>query len=84
MLLQDSSCKAQSTLHSLWSPSKPRSPLSENSSCVIQEGNGLENTDAAKPKKGREFIEWLMTLVHSITSANFGFLFFFLLALSDL
>ncbi|XP_059910826.1 lysine methyltransferase 5Ab isoform X1 [Gadus macrocephalus] len=52
---RDNSCKAQSTLHSLWSPSKPRSPLSENSSCVFQEGNGLEkpHSDAAKPKKDR-------------------------------
>ncbi|KAK0150957.1 N-lysine methyltransferase KMT5A [Merluccius polli] len=52
---RDSSCKAQSTLHSLWSPSKPRSPLSENSSCVIQEGNGSEKppTDTSKPKKDR-------------------------------
>ncbi|CAL8342854.1 unnamed protein product [Lota lota] len=52
---RDSSCKAQPTLHSLWSPSKPRSPLSENSSCVFQEGNSSEkpHTDTSKPKKDR-------------------------------
>ncbi|KAM4617088.1 lysine methyltransferase 5Ab [Polymixia lowei] len=50
----DNLCKTQSTFHNLWSPSKPRSPLSENSS-MVQEGNGSDKShaDTSKLKKDR-------------------------------
>lgn len=47
-LLQDSKSKVQSVLQSLWSPSKPRSPLSDSSSMHIQEG---KDSDTSKPEK---------------------------------
>ncbi|XP_061585191.1 lysine methyltransferase 5Ab [Cololabis saira] len=50
---KDSKGKVQSVLQSLWSPSKPRSPLSDSSSIVTQEGNDSEaiNPDKSRPKK---------------------------------
>ncbi|XP_071396750.1 lysine methyltransferase 5Ab [Centroberyx affinis] len=52
---RDYLCKAQTTFHSLWSPGKPRSPLSDNSSVLIQEGNGSDKSHAemSKLKKDR-------------------------------
>ncbi|XP_040052175.2 lysine methyltransferase 5Ab isoform X1 [Gasterosteus aculeatus] len=40
----------QSTLQSLWSPSKPRSPLSDNSSMLIQKGNESDPANAITSK----------------------------------
>ncbi|CAI5650246.1 lysine methyltransferase 5Ab [Oreochromis niloticus] len=49
-------CKGnvQTVLPSLWTPSKPRSPLSDSSSTLIQEGNDLDSTkpDMPRLKKG--------------------------------
>ncbi|XP_046872649.1 lysine methyltransferase 5Ab isoform X1 [Hypomesus transpacificus] len=36
---QETAGKTQSTLTTLWSPSKPRSPLGDNSSALVQENN---------------------------------------------
>ncbi|XP_029916737.1 lysine methyltransferase 5Ab isoform X2 [Myripristis murdjan] len=50
----DCSFKTQQTFHSIRSPNKPRSPLSDNASTLIQEGNGSDksHTETSKQKKG--------------------------------
>ncbi|KAM9858272.1 lysine methyltransferase 5Ab [Aulostomus maculatus] len=50
---KDSALKAQSVLQSLRGPSKPRSPLSDSSSMLIQEGNESDasNLDVSTLKK---------------------------------
>lgn len=55
MFLQDCNGKVQSVLRSVWSLSKPRSPLSDNSSTLIQDGNesATVNPDSSKVKKGK-------------------------------
>lgn len=55
MLLQDCICKAQASIHTLQSPSKPRSPLSDSSSLLIQEENESDtpNPDMSKLKKDK-------------------------------
>ncbi|KAF7669627.1 hypothetical protein LDENG_00166650 [Lucifuga dentata] len=52
---QDYLCKSQSSLHTLWGPSKPRSPLSNSSSLLIKEGNesDTQNPDSSKLKKDK-------------------------------
>lgn len=54
LFFQDCIGKVQSFFQSVRSPSKPRSPLSDSSSMLIQEGNECDavNADSLKLKKG--------------------------------
>ncbi|KAM9810906.1 lysine methyltransferase 5Ab [Neosynchiropus ocellatus] len=51
---KDRPSKVRSVLQSLLSPRKPKTPLGENSSMLIQEGNESANADVTKLKKDPE------------------------------
>lgn len=58
--MQTSVGEVQSNFLSVRSPSKPRSPLSDSSSMLIQEGNdcGASHPDVPKLKKGEQQINF--------------------------
>ena len=60
LFLQDCVGKVQSVFQSVRSPSKPRSPLSDSSTTLIQEGNESDaaHPDMPKLKKGECLINY--------------------------
>lgn len=58
---QGSQNKPQSVLQSLQSPAKSKSPLSDNSSMLIQEGEEADPTNSdSKLKKGLTYSVWIL------------------------
>lgn len=84
-LFQDCIGKVQSFFQSVRSPSKPRSPLSDSSSMLIQDGNECDsvNADSLKVKKGEHYSQFEFKLTYKCQNNTQLFLTFLLPAVSQ-